>query len=382
MSKEAKKQINVVQFLPYFPPHKWGLETVAAEFSKFYVQGGYGKVVNVVSSVGQKYKRHYKQDGYEVLIIPSFDIVYNYSVPKFWTKQFWSVLKKIKTLNPDVVQTHTRFFLFTFLGGIFAKIYKKKRVHIEHGSGLVAGLVWRKKIVADLYDHTFGRLVFWWSDEIVIISEANRKFVQRFCSNHKKISLIYRGYDFPKITITKDSHNKTTLQLLFVWRLVKLKGVQYLLAAIRHLVDSWTTNFHLNIIGDGDERATLEDFCTKHKLHSYVSFLGAKQKEEVLQTYFAHNDIFINPSLQEGLPTTVLEALYCKNIVVATDVGGTREISNKEDLILVKARKQKQLSEKILYAMENLENLRGLSYDTIEMQFSWENSIRKYLSVV
>jgi len=47
--------------------------------------------------------------------MPAFDIIPNFSVPKFWTKRYWQVLKEVKKWNPDVIQTHTRFFLATFM---------------------------------------------------------------------------------------------------------------------------------------------------------------------------------------------------------------------------------------------------------------------------
>lgn len=72
--------------------------------------------MNVVFSVGQESLRDYQKNGYEVIIIPAFDIIPNYSFPKFWKKQFWSALRKVKQWSPDIIQTHTRFFLATFLG--------------------------------------------------------------------------------------------------------------------------------------------------------------------------------------------------------------------------------------------------------------------------
>ncbi|MBQ2600408.1 hypothetical protein II582_03425 [bacterium] len=50
-----------------------------------------------------------------MLVIPAFDIIPNYPVPKFWTKDYWKVIKQVKKWNPDVIQTHTRFFLATFM---------------------------------------------------------------------------------------------------------------------------------------------------------------------------------------------------------------------------------------------------------------------------
>lgn len=89
------------------------------------------------------------------------------------------------------------------------------------------------------------------------------------------------------------------------------------------------------IVGDGEDRLKLEAFVRENKLESRVAFLGFMSKNEVLTGILPGTDIFVNPSLQEGLPTTVIEALLSKCVVVATDVGGTKEISDKEDLIIV-----------------------------------------------
>ena len=106
------QQVKIVQFLPYFPPHKWGLETVAEEFSKYFVSEKCWEVLNITFSVGQKSFQSYEQDGYKVLILPAFDFIHNYPFPKFWTPQFRSVLKQVKKRNPDIIQTHTWFFLY------------------------------------------------------------------------------------------------------------------------------------------------------------------------------------------------------------------------------------------------------------------------------
>jgi len=50
---EMRERVRVMQFVPYFPPHKGGLETVAEEFSKYFVKLGYGDVINVTFDVGQ-----------------------------------------------------------------------------------------------------------------------------------------------------------------------------------------------------------------------------------------------------------------------------------------------------------------------------------------
>ena len=289
-------------------------------------------MLNIVFSPGQESFSPYCKDGYKVLIMPAFDIISNYPFPKFWKKQFWSVLLEVKQRNPDIIQTHTRFFLSTFIGGICAKLWKKKWVHVEHGSGLVKGLVWWKAFFANVYDYTLGKLCFSSADQIVAISQGNIPFIKKFSKT--PIEVIYRGLDFPEIKRKKQ--NSDPISLGFIGRLVKLKGVDLLISAFADLIDEYP-HLYLQIIGDGEERQNLEKQVKNLNIQDKVSFLGYQDKNTLQNQILPSLDIFINPSLQEGLPTTVIEALLAECIVVATDVGGTREIADKEDFIVVES---------------------------------------------
>lgn len=364
--------MRVAQFLPYFPPHKWWVETVAEEFSKYFVSEKCWEVLNVTFSVGQKSLQSYEQEGYKVLLLPAFDIIPNYPFPKFWKKQFRSILKQVKKRNPDIIQTHTRFFLSTFIGGICAKLRKKKRVHVEHGSGLVKGLVWWKAFFANVYDYTLGKLCFSSADQIVAISQGNIPFIKKFSKT--PIEVIYRGLDFPEIR--RKEKKSDSISLGFIGRLVKLKGVDILISAFSDLIDEYP-HLHLQIIGDGEERQSLEKQVQSVNIQDKVSFLGYKDKDTLQNQILPSLEIFINPSLQEGLPTTVIEALLAKCIVVATDVWGTREISDKSDFILVQPDNPDALIRGIRQALIQLD-ARWLSADTVREKFLRKKRILQY----
>jgi len=364
--------MRVAQFVPYFPPHKWGVETVAEEFSKYFISEKCWEVLNVTFSVGQKSLQSYEQEGYKVLVLPAFDIISNYPFPKFWTPQFRSVLKQVKKWNPDIIQTHTRFFLSTFIGGICAKLRKKKRVHVEHGSGLVKGLIWRKSLFANIYDYTFGKLCFSSADQIVAISQGNIPFIKKFSKT--PIEVIYRGLDFPEIKRKKQ--NSDSISLGFIGRLVKLKGIDLLISAFADLISDYP-DLHLQIIGDGEERQNLEKQVQSLNIQDKVSFLGYQDKNTLQNQILPSLDIFINPSLQEGLPTTVIESLLAKCIVVATDVGGTREISDKSDFILVQPDDPDALMRGVRQALTQLGS-HWLSADAVREKFSRKKRILQY----
>ena len=98
------------------------------------------------------------------------------------------------------------------------------------------------------------------------------------------------------------------VSLGFVGRLVKLKGVDLLISSFADLVVE-NPHLTLQIVGDGEERNSLEKLVKNLGLEGMVQFLGFQDKEEIQHSLLPSWDIFVNPSLQEGLPTTVIEAL-------------------------------------------------------------------------
>lgn len=104
----------------------------AKEWAENYVKQG-GECAIVTFSGGQKEKNR-MQDGYEVIVLPAFDIVHSFPFPQFWRPSFWLGVLKARKWNADFIHTHTRFFLSSFLGGILSKTWNTPWIHIEHGS--------------------------------------------------------------------------------------------------------------------------------------------------------------------------------------------------------------------------------------------------------
>lgn len=372
------KKIKVVQILPYFPPHTWWLEMVAKNISKYLVSHTETDVINITSDIGQKRKWYhcYQEDWYEVICLPSFNIVHHFPCYKFWHKSFWQVLKKIKKHKPDIIQTHTRFFLQTFLWWILAKFLWAKWVHVEHGSWFVTGIVRWKKICARFYDQILGRLIFLWANKIVSINKVNLEFIKRF-TRLSKCETIYNWIDFPK-EIIKKPNAKT--KIVYIGRLTTLKWVHILLQAVKNLKDKWIYDSDLDIIWDGEEMKNLADYIKSHKL-SNVKLLWKKSHDDIVNAILPQTDILVNPSFQEWLPTTVLEWLVAKCVVVATNVGWTSEISDKKDLILVDKWSVSDLQKGLEYAIQNHEKLRGLSYESVKKIFDWKRNVEQYYEV-
>ncbi len=142
-----------------------------------------------------------------------------------------------------------------------------------------------------------------------------------------------------------------------------------------------THPFHLSIAGDGEERGMLETLTQELGLAENVEFLGSRPRDFIAQELLSRTDIFVNPSLQEGLPTTVIEGLMASCVVVATDVGGTIEISKHDDLIIAEPGNVENLSQKIAFAIEHHHHLHGLSKSSVSAKFDAHESMRRFVTI-
>ncbi len=118
--------------------------------------------------------------------------------------------------------------------------------------------------------------------------------------------------------------------LLCVGRFSKEKGHAILLDALERLKSA--SAFQLVLIGDGVLRQAMEEQVRSHRLESFVVFAG--QKSDV-RPYFEAADMLVLPSLSEGSPNVLLEAMAAQLPIIATRAGGVCEIVSDGETALV-----------------------------------------------
>lgn len=365
MTTHKKK---ILQVLPYsYHLHSWGVEKIAQTISDGLNSWWMIVVKNLASDVVRGETKDLSQFS-DTLFTPSFDLVYNFPFPKFWSKVFWKQIQEIKYWHPDVILTHTRFFLQSMFGGLLAKYLWCKRLHIEHGSGFVVGYPWYIRCCARLFDRTIGLWILRQCDQIVTISSMHKQFVNKFTK--KDPLIIYNPVDYTP----KQRLDNIKTHIGFIGRLVPLKGVDILIDALKKLEDR---DWICTIVGDGTQRKLLEEQVYTLWLEQRIHFVWADDRANRLYMF----DVLVNPSHQEWVPTTVVEALMQQCIVVATDVGGTREISDKKDLILVESWSVEALQSWIEHAFYSL-GKSGQSYEWVMKKFGAEWAITKYRKVI
>ncbi len=111
-----------------------------------------------------------------------------------------------------------------------------------------------------------------------------------------------------------------------VGRLTEQKGHRYLLQAIPAILEAFP-GARFWFIGDGELREELKNLAKSLGIAGAVKFLGVQEDVPAL---LRQMDLFVLPSLWEGLPTVILEAMACNVPVIATDIPGTRELIQNE----------------------------------------------------
>ena len=106
-----------------------------------------------------------------------------------------------------------------------------------------------------------------------------------------------------------------------VGRLVEVKGHVHLLEALRRIKHA--SKLRVYVFGEGPLEAAYRRLCEEHGLTSIVRFMGFRAD---VQDYLRRLDLLVMPSLHEGLPFTLLEAMFQKVPVVASRVGGLAEV--------------------------------------------------------
>ena len=172
---------------------------------------------------------------------------------------------------------------------------------------------------------------------------------------------------------------------LFVGRFQQQKNLSFLLQAVAASRREPGIPFRLTIVGDGPARVDLQQQCTASGLDDIVTWHGWCSKEQLLLQYQAA-DCLVNPSLYEGMPNTVLEAMACGLAVLASNVPGNDAVVLPGETGLLFG--LGDVSE-FVGAMRSLladaaltRNMGDAARRWVSRDFSWQSVARQYLGVL
>lgn len=183
-------------------------------------------------------------------------------------------------------------------------------------------------------------------------------------------------------------NDKTTV--LFASEIIQRKGVEYLVKAANIVVNQLGYKDTLFVLkGKVSEKEYLEEIhklIEEYKLEGNVKMIlgHIPQFEDVKKLYVA-SDIYVLPSLEDNMPTSLLEPLACGKPLVGTDIGGIAPmIKNSWNGFLVEPANEKQLAEKIKYLLDHPEKWEEMGKNSrrlAEEEFDWKKIVEKNLKV-
>lgn len=243
--------------------------------------------------------------------IPVFDVRMCH---KAGLSALWRLYRWIRRVRPTIL--HTSLFHANLPGRILGRLAGVPIIVCSERT-MAMESEWRYR----LNRWTIGLV-----DRVIAVS-AN---VRDFCVSHiglpaDKLTIIHNGVELPEEPLMSCQEARAVLGLPpdglvvgAVSRLDPVKGVAFLMQAFAHVDGA-----RLVVIGDGPERGALESLADSLGLARRVHWVGHQRNASRLLSAF---DLFVQPSLHEGLPNTVLEAMAAGLPVVATAVGGTPEV--------------------------------------------------------
>ena len=207
---------------------------------------------------------------------------------------------------------------------VISKLLYKKRLVVRTGYTLS---IFSKKV--GRMKHLFSRCIEWFAlstcDTFIVATKEESEYFKKYKS---KIAVIPNYVDtklFKPVTELKNREEKDVL--LFVGRFNKQKNLENLVCALKGV-----DGVRLQLVGDGELKEGLEKIALQKEVD--VEFLGRKSHEQ-LPNYINYADTFVLPSLYEGNPKVLLEAMSCGVPVVTTCVEGIENIvKDRETAIL------------------------------------------------
>lgn len=204
-----------------------------------------------------------------------------------------------------------------------------------------------------IMSHIYGLMILgiWKSKttkKVICVEKYTPKVLIAKGVPHDKIVTVYNGIE-PKIETKRidfSPYNTDGLPVIITAsRLIKIKGVDYLLRALKTVKEKGI-KFCYFCIGDGEEEAPLKILSEELGLSDCVHFMGYQNN---IPDWLASCDIFALPSLEEFHSIAILEAMRAAKAIVATNIGGNPEsLRDEQDALLVPSKSHDALSNALI----------------------------------
>lgn len=286
-------------------------------------------------------------------------------------KVFFSFLKLkkiVKEKNIEIIHAHTR--VTQVLSHFISKATRIPYVVTSHG----------------FFKVSFHRMKFgcWGKKTIAISSQVREHLIKDFRLPEDKVVIIHNGIDLERFKLRADTTQakrniglREDMVIGLIARLSSVKGQEFLIKAMQKVTEKFP-NVQLLLVGEGKTRDDLVALTKELHLGKNVIFMpSVSDTNKVLEAI----DIFVLPSLQEGLGLSLMEAMAKGIAVIGSRVGGIITlIQDNQNGILVEPKDSQGLSGAIIKLIEDSTLAKSLGQNArnfIEKEFSQEQMVKR-----
>ncbi len=298
-------QMHVLLLAKYLQGDKFAVE-IATELDGWLVEEAHKLDIVVHQiSISNNLKWKYFQNIRQILRSQEFDIIHTHG----GTAGFWGRLGSISLKQHPVV-------VHTYHGLHYLNISANNKIKAI-----------KQQVKSEIFK-LIDRVILSYTDRIICVCRSDyEKAISAGVAIPNQTSIVYNGIeiDFFINPVCRENVRRifglTPTEFIFgnIGRLHEQKGHKYLLEAFAKV----TNPARLLIVGDGELRDELITLANKLEISDRVSFLGARSD---VKEFLSAIDVFIMPSLWEGQPIALLEALALNKPCIASDVDGIPEI--------------------------------------------------------
>lgn len=291
---------------------------------------------------------------------------------------------------------------------VVEKIIRRRKMHFDlihahftYPSGYVGAKLkedHKKPVILTVHEDRDGflkeifsnnrKIIYTWNfvDKIIRVNKKDLMEFKRLQIDESKLIFLPNGYS-QDLFLPMDSNNariklKLPLDRMILVNIASLeahKGQKYIIESMKKILNT-RQDIMLYIVGQGSLRTSLQSLINKYGLQDNVILAGGNKPREEIPLWMNACDVFVLPSLSEGNPTVMFEALGCGKPFIGTNVGGIPEIIINDKLgILVEPRDAEGLAEAVSSALDTkwdadyIQDYAG--------QFTWDSIAEKLLDV-
>jgi glycosyltransferase involved in cell wall biosynthesis len=352
--------MKIAILVNFFPP-KWLAGTEVATYNLADHLARRGHEVHVITSHDAGLPELSEVDGFRVHRItwPKIRFI---GIVTFWAK----ICLKMRKIKPDIIHAQNLGVAIPTLTS--ARILKIPSVVWGRGSDIY---------LPDRFTRMTSKSILQNADTVLALTEDMEQKMREICD--RDISVVPNGIDLERFKISSgDIKEGSAKTIIFVGRLHPVKGVQYLIEAMA-TVHQQMPDVKLIIVGDGAERAMLEELAERLNLSDCIQFAG-KVPQESIPRLMHQADVFALSSLSESFGIVNLEAMAAGLPIVATKVGGIPDVVEEGvNGHLVNAKNPDELADRLLVLLQNDEMREEMSTNNREKAelYTWDKVTTK-----